>query len=177
MKSFDSGIGQLLWPETREGNMKYMTASGKELPGKIDVTSATSYLRVPKGYLPDFLQPLVRPLSHAQPWLFSEGGIEVGPIPAGTPVNLLSNVDLEQKDKVLAALTKATLALQSLPHGATDEEMRRAFADLVDPLLAVSKCPDFVVNRGHYFGTDYFGEEPGLSDSEKRALIAFLKTL
>jgi hypothetical protein len=177
MKSFDSGIGQLLWPETRKGNMKYLTASGKELPGKIDVTTATSYLRVPKGYLPDFLQPLVRPLSHAQPWLFSEGGIEVGPIPAGAPINLLSNVDLEQKDKVLAALTKATLALQSLPRGATDEQMRRAFADLVEPLLAVSKCPDFVVNRGHYFGTDYFSEEPGLSDSEKRALIAFLKTL
>ena len=27
------------------------------------------------------------------------------------------------------------------------------FADLVEPLLELSKCPDFVVNRGHYFGT------------------------
>lgn len=177
MKSFDSGIGQLLWPETREGNMKYLTASGKELTGRIDVTSATSYLRVPKNYLPDFLQPLVGPLSYTQPWLFSEGGLEVGPIPAGTPINLVSNVDLAQKEKVLAALTKATLALKSLPKGATDEQMRRAFVDLVEPLLAVSKCPDFIVNRGHYFGTDYFSEEAGLSDPDKRALIAFLKTL
>ena len=40
----------------------------------------------------------------------------------------------------------------------------------------MSKCPDYVVNRGHYFGTDYFKEEAGLSDSDKRALIAFLKT-
>ena len=25
--------------------------------------------------------------------------------------------------------------------------------DLVDDMLAVSKCKDFVVNKGHYFGT------------------------
>jgi hypothetical protein len=42
----------------------------------------------------------------------------------------------------------------------------------------LSKCPDFVVNRGHYFGTSYFQEkdEPGLSDDDKWALIEFLKT-
>ena len=57
------------------------------------------------------------------------------------------------------------------------------------PLLQLLKCPDFVVNRGHYFGTDAFndtdglsddekafGTEPALSDDDKRALIAFLKT-
>jgi hypothetical protein len=43
-------------------------------------------------------------------------------------------------------------------------------------MLALSKCPDFVVNRGHYFGTDRFKEEPGLSDADKKALIEFLKT-
>jgi hypothetical protein len=177
MKSFDSGIEQLLWPEKRRGERMYMTASGKAHPGTIDVTSATSYLRIPKGYLPDFLQPLVGPLSYAQPWLFSEGGIELGPIPKGTPINLVANIDLEQKGKVLEVLTKATHDLKSLPRGATDEEARKAFANLVEPLLAVSKCPDFVVNRGHYFGTDYFSEERGLSDPDKRALIEFLKTL
>ncbi len=50
------------------------------------------------------------------------------------------------------------------------------FANLVDPLLEVSKCPDFVVNRGHYFGTSYFTEEPALSDDDKRALIEYIKT-
>jgi len=74
-------------------------------------------------------------------------------------------------------LTKATRDLAALPRDATDEQARRVFADLVEPLLAVSKCRDFIVNRGHYFGTDYFSEEPGLSDSDKRAVIAFLKTL
>ena len=54
---------------------------------------------------------------------------------------------------------------------------RAAFADLVKPLVEISKCPDYVVNRGHYFGTDYFAEETPLTDADKRALIAFLKTL
>ncbi len=39
----------------------------------------------------------------------------------------------------------------------------------VPDLLSVSKCPDFIVNKGHYFGTN-------LSDSDKNALIEFLKT-
>jgi hypothetical protein len=56
-------------------------------------------------------------------------------------------------------------------------------------MLKLSKCPDFVVNRGHYFGTAKFNEteslsedersfgaEPVLSDDDKRALIEFLKT-
>jgi hypothetical protein len=37
-------------------------------------------------------------------------------------------------------------------------------------LYDLSICPDYVVNRGHYFGTD-------LTDADKRALIEFLKTL
>ena len=43
-------------------------------------------------------------------------------------------------------------------------------------MLDMSKCKDLVVNKGHYFGTSFFAEEPALSDDEKRALIAFLKT-
>jgi hypothetical protein len=65
--------------------------------------------------------------------------------------------------------------LASLPPGASDEEARQKFANLAGPMLALSKCPDFVVNRGHYFGTNA-GEGPGLSDGDKEALIAFLKT-
>jgi hypothetical protein len=41
--------------------------------------------------------------------------------------------------------------------------------NLVPDLLKISKCPDFVLDRGHYFGTD-------LSDSDKRALIEYMKT-
>jgi hypothetical protein len=185
MQSFDSSIEQMLWPEKRKGNMEYKTASGKTLPGWIDKTYKTSYLRVPKGYLPDFLQPLIGPLSHGS--FANEEGLELGPIPEGTPVNLLSNIDLDKRDGLIAnlwhkrqiakLLIKIKKDLKALPGDATDEEARKVFANLVDPLLNASKCPDFVVNRGHYFGTDYFREEPGLSDEDKQALIAFLKTM
>jgi hypothetical protein len=175
----------MLWPEKRKGNMEYKTASGKMLPGWIDLTYETSYLRVPKGYLPDFFQPLVGLLSHGS--FFNEEGLELGPIPKGTPINLLSNIDLDKREGLLAnlehkrqiaeLLIKIKKDLKALPKNATDEEARKVFANLVNPLLAASKCPDFIVNRGHYFGTDYFKEEPGLGDDDKRALIAFLKTL
>ena len=156
-----------------------MTASGKEAPGVIDVTEERSYLRVPAGYLPDFLQPLTGVLDRWLPWLFKEGGIEIGPIPKGTPVNLISNMDLDKKIRVLPVIIKVKKALKAIPEGASDEEAIKVFRerDLVDAMLKVNKCPDFVVNRGHYFGSDYFKDEPGLSDEDKLALIEFLKTM
>ena len=80
------------------------------------------------------------------------------------------------KKRLLSLLLKVKKDLKELPEDASDEEARAVFADLVDPLLEVSKCPDLVVNRGHYFGTQLFEEERPLSDGEKRALIEFLKT-
>lgn len=177
MKSFDDSIQKMLWPENREGNRKYQTASGQMLPGHINLTTAQSYLRVPKGYLPDFLEPLVEPMSRWEPWLFDEDGIDIGPIPKGTPINLIANMNLEQRKKMLTVLATAKDDLKALPENATNEEAREVFADLVEPMLEVSECPDFVVNRGHYFGSDYFAEESGLGDDDKWALIEFLKTM
>ena len=48
--------------------------------------------------------------------------------------------------------------------------------NLVPKLMKLSKCPDYIINRGHYFGTSYFKEEPALSDADKRALIEYIKT-
>ena len=59
--------------------------------------------------------------------------------------------------------------LKSLPGNPTDEQARAVFDKDVPDLLSVSKCPDFIVNKGHYFGTN-------LSDDDKNALIEFLKT-
>jgi hypothetical protein len=68
--------------------------------------------------------------------------------------------------KVLAQLLHD---LRALPKGANDEQARQVFAYLGEQLFALSKCPDYVVNGGHYFGTE-------MSDADKQALIAFLKT-
>ncbi|WP_152555662.1 hypothetical protein [Methylomarinum vadi] len=187
MQSFKDSITKMLWPEKRKGNVQYQTASGKMLPGWVDRTTATSYLRVPSGYVPELLEKVVDKISGGS--LVGERGIELGPIPKGTPVNLLSGIDLDRRDgiidrikhkaQLLTLLLKIKKDLKSLPKDATDEQAAEAFADLVDPLVKASKCPDYIVNRGHYFGTDYLKDqdEPGLSDEEKMALIAFLKTM
>ena len=52
---------------------------------------------------------------------------------------------------------------------------REVFKPLASQLMTLSKCQDYVVNRGHYFGTGYDNEAP-LSDEDKKALIEFLKT-
>ncbi len=89
-------------------------------------------------------------------------------------------MNLEETFGVLKVVLKLKYDLNTLPRNATDEEANKKFSNVKDDLLNVSKCPDFIVNRGHYFGTDYLPAsegEPGLSDADKRALIAFLKTM
>jgi hypothetical protein len=180
MHVFNASIEQMLWPDRRPKDPVFHD----NVPGVgiIDRTTADSYLRVPVGYLPKHLRPLLPWFHRAAPWLFGKDGIEIGPIPAGTPINLLSNLELvregaspieraEHDAKLLALLKDFVHELKKNPHPT------RLSDGLVRHLLDLSKCPDFVVNRGHYFGTDYFKEEPGLSDRDKHALIGFLKTL
>ena len=194
MRSFDDSITQMLWPEKRErdaeiGSKLPQGPNGLPLPSALARTTTTSYLRVAKGYLPDGLRGLIDPLSKLFPWLFKNDEIEIGPIPEGAPVNLLANLDLlgessnpaekaRRDGKVLELLLKIKHDLKAIPQDARDKDAqaRRVFANIVDPMLELSKCPDFIINRGHYFGTSYFKEEPGLSDDDKYALIEFLKT-
>ena len=190
MASFDDSIEQLLWPEKRQHD----SVLGTKIPGTIDRTTTQSYLRVYSGYLPEFLQGLRGFGERFLPWLVGDSGIEIGPLPKGTPIGLLTNINpilegatTEQQAahaaNLLELLHTAIGDLKKLPKGASDAEADAVFKNLVDPMLKLSKCPDLVVNRGHYFGTGYVepgdtgpAPEPGLSDADKRALIAFLKT-
>jgi len=184
MRSFQDSIEKMLWPEKRDKD----SILGDKIPGLIDRTTQQSYLRVGSGFLPDFLQGSSGFWSRHFPWLVSDNGIEIGPLPKGTPVGLLANFNLlsdspdlieraRHDAQVLDLLLKVKKALKDLPRDASDEDATRVLKPLVGPLLEFSKCPDLVVNRGHYFGTDKFqGGEPGLSDDDKRALIEFLKT-
>jgi len=156
------------------------------VPGTTDRTTQRSYLYVPSGYVPAFLKKLKGVGKDLH--VVDDNGIALGPIPAGTPVGLLSNLDLlgestslgdkaKHDAQVLDLLVKVLHDLKALPDNATDEQAQRVFANLKVSLLKLSKCPDFVVNRGHYFGTSFAKEEPALSDEDKRALIEFLKTM
>ncbi len=175
MASFENSIAQMLWPDKRAKD----PVLGNKVPGVIDRTTATSWLRIPTGYLPDALRHSQRLLNLIVP-VFDEKGIEIGPIPKGTPVDLLANFDplppspglserLAHDKQVVAAVFKLVHDLRALPKGATDDQARKVFANVGEQLFALSKCPDYVVNRGHYFGSK-------LSDANKNALIAYLKT-
>lgn len=98
-------------------------------------------------------------------------GVKIGPIPKGTPVNLLMNIDPEKKDKLPAALIgmlRATVKMRTNPPGEDDYAILAREAG--PALLAASKCPDMVLDRGHWFGEH-------LTPEEKAALKVFLKSL
>jgi hypothetical protein len=176
MATFEDSIAKLLWPEKREKD----AVLGDKIPGVIDRTTATSWLRVPTGYLPDVLKGAQDVLQLIAPKLFDQGGVEIGPIPAGTPIDLLANFDplpqstnfrerLAHDKAAVKVVVQLVRDLKALPLGATDEQARQVFSNVGEQLFALSKCPDYVVNRGHYFGSN-------LGDADKKALIAFLKT-
>jgi hypothetical protein len=196
MKVFDASIEQMLWPEKRDRDA---LLAGK-IPGAIDRTTQRSQLTIPVGFVPDALQPLQKAVHWWLPRFVNRGGdIELGPIPKGTPVGLLANIRLlpESADPAAQAshlldVSKVLLTLQGdlrSSAGESDEQLQSKLPNLARPLLKLSKCPDLVINRGHYFGTTQFndqdglskdeqsfGREPELSDDDKHALIAFLKT-
>jgi hypothetical protein len=184
MRSFNDSIHKMLYPQDRDKD----SLLGAKIPGIIDrvgdrlpgYEAQPAYLKVSTGYLPDFLQKTLSVKRALFPSLFSEDGIRLGPIPAGTPIGLLSNLNLMSEDpdplkraqhleKVGLLVAQILERLHKLGGNATSEQAKTVFADLVEPMLELSKCPDLVVNRGHLFGTD-------LSNDEKSALIEFLKT-
>lgn len=102
------------------------------------------------------------------------GDLRIGPIPAGTPVNLLANVNSEapQRDIIKGALEVtrglSDIRSRSLDPKATREVLARG---VVPPLMKINKCPDFVMDRGHDF--PWFSR---MTDDDKHAVIELLKT-
>jgi hypothetical protein len=75
-------------------------------------------------------------------------------VPAGTPVDLIARVDPTRTPSIV----RETFILNLL----SDETLFRGF-------LRNNQAPDFVLDRGHYFGTE-------LPADDKWALIEYLKT-
>jgi hypothetical protein len=183
LKAFDDGITKMLWPDKRDKD----PIIGDRIPGpsRILRTTVRSYIKIPAGYLPGALDMFAGTwgtvLHDIAPWLFTKtGDVMIGPIPAGTPVSLIANINPLSEStslvdrfrytvKLVKVVVKLKHDLKSLPQDATDEQAIEVFKKDVPDLLSVSKCPDFIVNKGHYFGSN-------LGDDDKQALIEFLKT-
>jgi hypothetical protein len=81
------------------------------------------------------------------------------PVPKGTPVNLLANINIRE---AIAELDIIHLLQDLRPQGGLKGKTVRV-------LLRANKSPDFLEDRGHTFGSQ-------LSDEDKKALIEFVKT-
>ena len=182
MKVFQASIEQMLWPERRRKDDLF-TRLNIDGPGVgwIQRTSEESAITVPKGYVPPQLRGLLGIGQRLFPMFFRNGEVYVGPIPKGTPISLLSSMDLTGADLPDAERRTQQKKLLQLLQQAKRELKRgeNIFEDrnIMETMVQMSKCPDLVINKGHYFGSSYFSEEPGLSDDEKRDLIAFLKLM
>jgi hypothetical protein len=196
MKNFDASIQQMLWPERRERDAVF----GDKVLGTIDRTTQRSQIFIPAGYLPKSLESLQGLHRFIPSWVDSGGDVTIDKIPKGVPVGLLSNIILpsetdtnldkgERLENIGALALELQVDLLKMPANATDDQLMETFRNLGPRLFKLSKCPDLVVNRGHYFGTSQFnqqaglsadeqsfGREPELTDDDRRALIEFLKT-
>jgi cytochrome c5 len=160
MEAFADAIEKLLWPSKRLGM------------GSVYRTTTESWLVLDRDDLPTLLWAALR----AQDMVGAQDrALRIGPIPQGTPINLLANADLELSTHNAPRLVKLALDLNAALRDIKTRGLAGAAATarlegLIPDLLAVSKCPDFIADRGHLFGTR-------LGDDDKRALIAFLKRL
>jgi hypothetical protein len=146
MDAFNDAVEKLLWPEKRPNKDSIWRTQNE----------CTFHLR--KEFMPPPFDRLAG----------RDGYVTIGRIPKGTPINLLANLqpDFQHAGAFLKAAGKLVkINAENLSPEAADAELRR----LVPDLIAMNKCPDFIEDKGHYFGTD-------LSDTDKRALIEYLRT-
>ncbi len=154
MTAFDDAVEKLLWPEKRLGLESIWR------------TSRECSIQLQAAVLPDAIRRLLK--DEIDP----DGYFRIGPIPAGTPVNLLASLNPDADPKKLVAVilrikrALAEIKLRNLDATAARELMKR---DVAPALFAASKSPDFVTDRGHTFGSN-------LPDADKRALVEYLKT-
>ncbi|MCO6456472.1 MAG: hypothetical protein J5I93_14340 [Pirellulaceae bacterium] len=102
------------------------------------------------------------------------GGVRFGPFPAGVPINAIANMDpdapVAARKAAIRALAEYVRDWHASPPG--NKPGLAEFEQRVAPkLMAASKCPDLVLDRGHDY--EFIGH---WSDEEKEALIELLKT-
>ena len=175
MEAFTDAITKLLWPENRKGSSGNRDGADGQSTS-LWKTTEESWIFLPESYIES---GLLRRLLRSHMTTDERGGrhFAFGPIPEGTPVNLLSNTNLEitgaGKARHLASLliesVRVMKDIKSQGLSGADATKRWLESDVVKSLYALNSCPDFIEDKGHLFGTD-------LPDADKRALVEYLKT-
>ena len=147
IEAFNDAIEKLLWTEKRLNK------------DSIWRTQNDCTLHIRKEFVP---------FKKLQRLADKDGYINFGMIPKGTPINLVGNLEPDFRNTdVIFKVAQKLIKLKTMK--LSREEAAAEFNQLIPDLLTANKCPDFVEDKGHYFGTD-------LPDSDKRALIEYLKT-
>jgi mono/diheme cytochrome c family protein len=155
IEAFQDAIEKLLCPEKRLDR------------DSIWRTSAECQIELPGALIPEAIRKLLGTA------IDSDGVFRLGPIPKGTPINLLANINPQADPAELVALgNKIREVLQQIRTQSLDPEATRLLMkrELAPMFFKLSKCPDLIEDRGHLYGTK-------LPDADKLALIEFLKTL
>jgi hypothetical protein len=149
MAAYQDGMTKLLWPERRLG------------VGSMLVTTEESTL-------PDFFPNLIK----VMPEFSDLPGLDLDliKVPKGTPVNLIMNLHAKDVKTVLLAYVDGVLQGQPKPKFAEMREKNHddAIRQMMEKMLEVNVCPDFIEDRGHTYGSQ-------LSDDDKKALIEYIK--
>jgi hypothetical protein len=150
MAAYEDGMTKLMWPERRLG------------VGSMLVTTQDSKL-------PDFFPMLMK----VMPEFAGLPGLDLDLInvPKGTPVNLIMNLHVKDVKDVLQAYVDGVLQGQPREDFAELRTKNHALGQrrLMEKLVEVNMCPDFIEDRGHTYGRE-------LGDDDKRALIEYMKS-
>jgi mono/diheme cytochrome c family protein len=155
LEAFQDAIEKLLWPEKRLDR------------DSIWRTSAECQIELPGALIPEEIRKLLGTA------IDSDGVFRLGPIPKGTPINLLANINPQADPAALVTLgNKIREVLQQIRDQNLDPDATRLLMkrELAPMFFKLSKCPDLIEDRGHLYGTK-------IPDADKLALIEFLKTL
>ena len=150
MAAYEDGMTKLLSPERRLG-------------------VGTMFVSTEDSKLPD-LFPI---LTKLMPEFAGLPGLDVDLInvPKGTPINLIMQVHPKDVRSVLQAYVDGILQGQPKEKFAELRTKNHAAAQqkMMERMIEVNMCPDFIEDRGHTYGRE-------LSDEDKRALIEYMKT-
>ena len=176
IEAFNDATKKLLWPENRAGAYAKNSDGADGQNTALWRTTKESYLKLPESYIDSrILRWVLRKEMQTDP---VTGGkfFAFGPIPEGTPVNLIANTNLELngigKAFSLGRLGLKTVAAlkQIKKEGLTGDAATERLKKLAPEFYRLNSCPDFVEDKGHLFGTD-------LPDADKLALIEYMKTM
>jgi mono/diheme cytochrome c family protein len=180
--AFNDAVRKLLWPVERPGVKSMKRVSTRTYFNIRVATLGDAVVQELRSFKPELPSiPGLPKLTLPNPFEIVGQQTLKFPIPEGTPINLLANINISDKTKRLQAVmwyvkyvaqTDIAAEVRKVP-GIGEEAAKlpdRLAKQAMDELLKISDYPDLVEDHGHEYGAT-------LADADKQALIEYLKKL